>query len=89
MKVVILYRPDSEHARAVDTFIRDFQVRNSSIKVEIVDVDGREGIALVSLYDIVDYPAIIAMGGDGSVLNMWQGTNLPLMDDVASYAYHS
>lgn len=89
MKVVILYRPESEHARAVDTFIRDFSARNSSIKIEIVDVDAREGIAMVSLYDIMDYPAIIAMADDGSVLSMWQGDSLPLMDNVASYAYHS
>jgi hypothetical protein len=89
MKVVILYRPISEHARAVETFLRDFQMRNSAVKVETVDVDNRDGIALVDLYQIVDYPAIIAMSDDGSVLNMWQGSDLPLMDEVASYAYHS
>jgi hypothetical protein len=89
MKVVIVYRPDSEHARAIDTFIHDFGSRNSSIKIEVVDVDGRDGIAMVSLYDIMDYPAILAMAEDGSVLNMWEGSDLPLIDEVASYGYSS
>jgi hypothetical protein len=89
MKVVILYRPVSEHARAVETFLRDFQMRNSAVSVETVDVDSRDGIAMIEVYQIVDYPAIIAMSDDGTVMNMWQGSSLPLMDEVASYAYHS
>jgi hypothetical protein len=87
MKVVILYRPDSEQARTVETFLHDFRARNSSINVEVVDVDAREGIAMASMYDIMHFPAIIAMAGDGTVLNMWQGEEMPLMNEVASYAY--
>lgn len=89
MKVVILYRPESEHARSVETFIHDFKARNGSVKLEIVDVDTREGVATASLYDIMRYPAILAMAGDGSLLKHWEGKELPLMDEVASYAYSS
>jgi thioredoxin-like negative regulator of GroEL len=87
MRVVILYRPDSEHARAVETFLHDFQARNGSVKIEVLNVDEREGIAMVNLYDVMRYPTIIAMADDGTVLNMWEGDELPRMDDVASYAY--
>jgi hypothetical protein len=87
VKAVILYRPSSEHARAVETFLHDFQARNASIRVEVLNVDEREGIAMVNLYDVTQYPAIIAMADDGRMLNMWQGEELPMMDEVASYAY--
>lgn len=85
MKVVILYRPESEHARAVETFIHDFKARYSSVQVEILNVDSREGIALLSLYDLMRQPAIIAVANDGILLKHWEGPELPLMDEVASY----
>lgn len=87
MKVVILYRPDSEFARAVETFIHDFKARNPGVHVDVLNVDSREGIALASLYDIMRYPAILAMAHDGSLLKYWEGSELPLMNEVASYAY--
>jgi hypothetical protein len=87
MNVVVLYRPNSEHARVVETFLHDFKARNTTINVEEVNVDQREGIALVSVYDVTRYPAIIAVANNGTVLNMWQGDDLPLMNEVASYAY--
>ncbi len=87
MKVVILYRPKSEYATKVEAFVHDYQVRHGSVKLELLNVDEREGIALVSLYDIMSYPAILALAIDGTLLHMWQGEQLPLMDEVASYLY--
>lgn len=87
MKVIILYRPDSEHARAVDTFVHDFQMRNGWIKVELLNADEREGIAKAGVYGIMRYPAILVTTDDGQLLNMWEGETLPLMDEVAAYAY--
>jgi hypothetical protein len=85
MKVVILYRPKSEHSSATETFIRDYQMRHGSDKIEVINVDDREGIATASLYDIQQYPAILALATDGVMLAMWQGPQLPLIDEVASY----
>ncbi len=87
MKVVILYRPNSEHARGIETFMHDFGHRYGDIKIEVIDVDTREGTALSSLYDLMQHPCILAMAGDGSLLKSWVGQELPLMDEVASYAY--
>jgi hypothetical protein len=87
MKVIVLYRPDSEHARSVETFIHDFQARNPSIQLEILNVDERDGIALAGLYDIMRYPAILAVANDGVLLKLWNEDMLPLIDEVASYAY--
>ena len=84
MRLVILYRPNSEHGRSVETFIQDYKYRHGS-RIEIVDIDSRDGVATATLYDIVQYPAILALANDGSVLQVWQGEALPLMDEVASY----
>jgi len=44
---------------------------------------------VVSIASLVTYPALLALGDNGSVLNMWQGMPMPLMDEVAGYAYNS
>jgi hypothetical protein len=87
MKVVILYRPNSEHGRAVESFVRDFEARHNSGKIEVINVDSRDGASTASLYDVMQYPAILALRDDGSMLRMWQGGALPLMDEVAYYTF--
>ena len=86
MKVLILYQPRSEHASDVESFVRDFKLRHEASRIELVDVDGREGIATATLYDVMSYPTILALRDDGSVLHSWEGSMLPLMDEVAYYA---
>ncbi|HXR50061.1 MAG TPA: hypothetical protein VN778_03490 [Verrucomicrobiae bacterium] len=85
MKVLILYQPRSEYARAVETFVRDFKLRHEASHLELVDVDGRDGIATATLYDVMTYPTILALRDDGSVLHSWEGAMLPVMDEVAYY----
>lgn len=88
MKLVILYRPKSEHASEVEAFIRDFQRQyESGKKIELISMDTRDGVAQASLYDVLSFPAILALADDGSVLNIWAGT-LPLMSEVAGYMYN-
>lgn len=87
MKVVVLYRPESEHARGVETFLRDFKLRNPAATVDVFNVDERDGIALCGLYDIMRYPAILVVSEDGSLLKLWNDDLLPMIDEVASYAY--
>lgn len=86
MRVVILYRKQSEHARTVEEFIREFSYRHASARFETVDVDSRDGIATLSLYGIYQNPAILALADDGRLLQSWSGAQLPLINDVAYYA---
>jgi hypothetical protein len=86
MKVLVLYRPNSEHGRIVEEFIHDFQQRHSDERMEILNVDSRDGSAMASLYDIMQYPAVLVVQDDGFVHRSWEGDSLPLMDEVASYA---
>ena len=85
MKVLILYRPKSEQTTNVETFIHDFKYRHDTGHLEVLDADSREGIAMATLYDVMSYPAILALRDDGSVLKSWEGEMLPLMDEVAYY----
>jgi hypothetical protein len=87
MKVVILYRPNSEHGRLTEEFIHEYQRRHQSDRVEALSIDSRDGSAMATLYDIVQYPAILVLQGDGSTQKIWQGDALPLMDEVASYTH--
>jgi hypothetical protein len=88
MKVMILYRPNSEHATVVESFVRDFQHQHDfGERVELLSMDTRDGAATASLYDIWQFPTVMAVSDDGRMLNMWQGQPLPLMDEVAGYAY--
>ncbi len=86
MKILVLYRPNSEHSRVVDDFIRDYQRNHQSDHLEVLSLDTKEGSAMAELYDIMQYPAIMVIQNDGGVQKIWQGDSLPLMDEVAAYA---
>jgi hypothetical protein len=90
VKLLILYRPDSEHSTDVESFVRDFQHQyDAGHKLELISLNTRDGAATASLYDVMTYPAILALANDGSILNMWQGLPMPLMDELAGYAYNT
>jgi hypothetical protein len=84
MKVCVLYRPDSEYARQTEEFLRDFG-KYSPSKVEILNPDTREGSSLATLYDTQTYPAILVLKEDGQLLKSWEGSKLPLMNEVIAY----
>lgn len=84
MSVMVFYRTDSEHARAVETFLHDFE-RQTRKQLEVIDPDSREGGNLSRTYDIVEYPSIIATMPDGQLRNMWRGVPLPTIGEVSYY----
>jgi len=86
MKLVIIYRPNSEHGRVIEDFARDYQRWHKADSLEMLNVDTRDGSAMASLYDVMQYPAIMILRNDGYIQKVWQGDSLPLMDEVASYA---
>ena len=87
MKVLVLYRPNSEHGRLVEEFIHDFQRRHAGEHLEVLNIDTRDGSAMASLYDVMQYPAILVIQNDGVIQRSWMGEALPRMDDVFSYAH--
>lgn len=88
MKFIALYRPDSEHATSVETFLHDFQPQiPPEIKQETISLNTREGAVMATLYDIVQYPAIVITTDDGVPLKIWSGPMMPIMNEVSSYFY--
>ncbi|OGL35415.1 hypothetical protein A3F65_01555 [Candidatus Saccharibacteria bacterium RIFCSPHIGHO2_12_FULL_47_16b] len=84
MRVVILYHEHSEHGGVVADFQREFE-RYKAKKVELVSLETIEGADLASLYGVNQYPAVLAMSDNGSLIRMWQGLPLPLMDELSYY----
>ena len=84
MNVVILYRPDSEFARKVEEYAHDFE-RQRGKKLELISLDTTEGTDMARLYDVTSYPAVLATRENGEMLALWQGEQLPLMNEVAAY----
>lgn len=86
MRIIVLYRPNSEYGRPVEEFIRDYQAQEGDRHLEVLSLDSRDGAATASLYDVMEYPAILALQDDGYLHKLWQGAQLPLMNEVAAYA---
>lgn len=86
MKIIAIYREESDHAREVIDFIRDFEKR-IGFDIEVRDPDHRDNQFFLQAYDIVEYPTIIAIENDGRMLQMWRGRPLPRIDEVSYYAH--
>jgi hypothetical protein len=84
MKVVVLYRPNTEHEGKVRDFARDYkQLRNKDL--QLINLDTVEGDNMAKIYDITQYPAFLAIKDDGQLEQMWQGETLPLMNELDYY----
>ena len=86
MKIIILYRPASDHGQSVDEFVKEFSYRKPDLSLDVLSVETREGAEMANLYGIMVYPAMMVIGEDGQIDKDWQGLPLPLMDEVAYYA---
>lgn len=84
MKVVILYHPESDRAREVEIYARDYD-SSQHREIELISLETREGADMARLYDIVKYPAVLAVRDNGELLKHWQEEQLPLMQEVAAY----
>ncbi len=86
MRIVILYHPNAEFAGMVEDYKRDFERRHQDKKIELISLETVGGAEMAKLYDVVRYPAILAIANDGSLHKLWQDKPFPLMDEVLAYA---
>lgn len=85
MKVVVLYHPNSQHERMVLDYARDFRMFKSGLsEVQLVSLETVEGANMAKLYDVTQYPAVLAVSNDGVMQKLWQDS-LPLMNEIDSY----
>lgn len=70
MKVVILYKPNSETDSSVQEYVREFS-RETGRTIELIDSESVRGVQLAELYEVMRFPAIIALRNDGSYVESW------------------
>jgi len=81
---MVIYKSASEHGRDVSEFLHDFE-RRTARKLEEIDPDSPRGAEICHLYDVVEYPTILATAEDGQLRQAWRGIPLPLIDEVSYY----
>lgn len=84
MKVVVVYKDESDHARTVLDFLRDFE-RQTGHSLETLNPETADGAQFCRVYDIVEYPTVIALSDDSVMQNMWRGLPLPTISEVSYY----
>lgn len=84
MKVSVIYKEESDHAREVLDYLRDFK-RQTGHDLETIDPDSADGTDFCRTYDIVEYPSIVARSDDGQLQNLWRGRPLPTISEISYY----
>ena len=85
MRVAVIYKYDSDHAREVLDYLRDFS-RQTGREIEEIDPDTPSGAHTCRTYDIVEYPTLIALDDNGQLQHLWRGRPLPTINEVSYYA---
>lgn len=85
MRIFVVYRDASDHAREVIDWLADFN-RQTGKTVETIDPESRQGADTCRTYDIVEYPSIVAVDANGQLQNLWRGRPLPQISEVSYYA---
>ena len=83
--MAVIYKTESDHAREVFDYLRDFR-RQTGHEIEEINPDSRAGADFCRTYDIVEYPTIVALDSSGQLLNQWRGRPLPTISEVSYYA---
>jgi hypothetical protein len=87
MRVIFLYRPKSEHEGKVMDYVHEYKMRHPTAEPEMISLDTRVGDDMAKLYGVYSYPAVLAISQNGSLQQMWQGSQLPLMNEIDAYTF--
>ena len=85
MRVVVLYKEQTDYARQVLDYMRDFE-HETGKKLETLDPESREGVGFCQTYDILQFPTMLALSESGQLQNSWKGLPLPTISEVSYYA---
>ncbi|MDB5180092.1 MAG: hypothetical protein JWN12_724 [Candidatus Saccharibacteria bacterium] len=84
MRVVVVYKEQTDYARQVIDYIADFK-RQTGHDLETVDPESPVGIDFTQTYDIMELPMLIAISDEGVMQNTWAGLPLPTISEVSYY----
>ena len=85
MRTVCIWRRESDYGRGTEDWIAEYE-RRTGREAESFDPDTPEGEDICRVYDVVEYPTIMVMNGEGTVMGSWRGKSLPLFDEVSYWA---
>lgn len=85
MRTVIVSKENRDYSRTVREYLRDFE-RQTGHTIEVIDPDTADGASFCRVYDIVEYPTVIALDDDSRMQQLWRGLPLPTMSEVSYYA---
>ena len=84
MRVVVVYKEHSDHAREVNDYLRDY-FKATGRELETLDPESPRGESFCKANDIVEYPTIIAVNDFGSMIQVWPGRPLPQISQISYY----
>lgn len=84
MRVVVVWKDHTDYAREVTDWMAEFE-KVTGKKVESVDPETIEGEMFVRARGMMQYPSVVALNDEGSVLKEWKGTPLPQFEEVQYY----
>jgi len=84
MRVVVIYKEETDYARQVTDYMRDFE-RQTGHVLETMNPESGEGISFTGTYDIMEFPTVVALSDDGRLQNQWRGLPLPTINEVSYY----
>lgn len=84
MRVVVLYKDQTDYARQVTDYLRDFH-RQTGHELETLNPESPDGVDFCRAYDILEFPTIVALSDDARLQNMWKGLPLPTISEVSYY----
>ena len=86
MSITVIYKRETDYGAEVEGFVGELERKVGEGRVRVLDPETIDGEMFVRAHDIMNYPAIVATGGDGRVLQSWTGLPLPRIDDVSYFA---
>ena len=84
MKVVVIFKDNTDHAREVTDYLRDFKSRTGK-DLQTLDPETRDGVDFCRTYDIMQFPTLVALSDEGLMQTMWVGSPLPTISEVSYY----
>lgn len=84
MKLILVYKEQSDHARAVTDFLREYEFRTHS-QPQLIDPETPDGAQFCRTYDVVEYPSVLVTTDDGVLQHLWRGVPLPLISELEGY----
>ncbi len=84
MRVFCLYRPNSETERSVIELNNELK-RRMNVELELISMDTVEGDHLAQVYQVMQFPAVMALDSRGIVQKSWTDGSLPLINELSYY----